>query len=1139
MANILLISTKTLKAKSYIEENVDDKTLSKIVLNVQEGELKQVLGKELYNSVCNEVALKATDSTHVIPTVIKDLLEDYIQPYLTYATCAEFIVVNNYKLSNKGVQKLNDNSSSSTSQNEGEYLKNYYDNYVVTYKSNLIKYLRENNLNVAGTDNNLSFPATGWYFGNSKHCGSTTPSPSPNIPSTADLQTVTDAGNTTTNNIEVINGDDAVITSGEEIAFKKGEHTVSIKAANIHTNYSVVLPEYAEGGSANLPLTVNGVPADGVGNIEIDLAGASYQDLQSVTDWGNTTANDIIIQSDNISLSVVSQNGEGTARIGIDADAMPFIELAKNAAEETIQLRIDNIDGGKTIQFPNISDPVGTLVATVNGIPADANGNVVVEAGGGEYPITKLEGGDTLDLDNALSKMKYVCNQNTVSVNLQDITYTNLSNQVKTLNELLQTQTTNDFVITVDVVTDIREDGNKFLYVTQTITTAEEKNNFQRNRWLWYDSEDNLLMQTGKEFYPLDDVDTNFANTDLVASGSRVHDFTGNNLEFANVNVLIAGEATNIVQYPAGDSYALTVPYNYTYIIIDFSDDVSMGIDTLRTVRLEDNKGHIDDYTFQWGNLGAEGEGLEDYRWFCMPETLSDSYTLLFYTQVELGKSSLSIDADVVEYDDANMLAVFAGNKIVKSNGGFVSLEGTTLSKPITGNLVFANEDSNTQFLKAGNRSIAFTDDGLLTLTNINEPSATKMEFSTDYIGISARIYNPDISANQYGGLNIGSGGLELFTSSTTSDGLRGNIYFGNNAGDTSFIQKRYLDENALTYSGTVDGKFIGNYLDVSSSGGFRAHNTIANHYSYFIANTSNDLTWQLTNFNAGGYENTVTLTPTSLFITGSSPAANFVGISAAQDFSSINPTNKFVYAQRQYVDNIALPYTGTGFMKYLTGTYAVRNNSFSIQSSFTGTSVTNQNGLAFYNDSIVLSTGNGTRTASLILTDVETVLGVDNVAGNVKLAVNGASSLSAGIQIIDSRAGSRGLQSSFDFTPNITALDFTQRKFVDAGLALKADKNTNFTTVTSTAYTLLSTDNGKTIICDNAATITITVPASLGAGFNIQILQKGAGVVTFTGSGSTVTNRQGFYSTAGTMSVAGLIAYEANNFVLCGDLQA
>ena len=56
----------------------------------------------------------------------------------------------------------------------------------------------------------------------------------------------------------------------------------------------------------------------------------------------------------------------------------------------------------------------------------------------------------------------------------------------------------------------------------------------------------------------------------------------------------------------------------------------------------------------------------------------------------------------------------------------------------------------------------------------------------------------------------------------------------------------------------------------------------------------------------------------------------------------------------------------------------------------------------------------------------------------------------------------------------------------------------------TSTSYSLQSSDNGKVVTLNNANAITLTIPSGLGDGFNRLIVQKGAGQVTLSASGTT-----------------------------------
>ena len=88
----------------------------------------------------------------------------------------------------------------------------------------------------------------------------------------------------------------------------------------------------------------------------------------------------------------------------------------------------------------------------------------------------------------------------------------------------------------------------------------------------------------------------------------------------------------------------------------------------------------------------------------------------------------------------------------------------------------------------------------------------------------------------------------------------------------------------------------------------------------------------------------------------------------------------------------------------------------------------------------------------------------------------------------------------------------------------------------TGTAYTLLAGDAGKVVVLNNGSAVTVTVPSGLGAGFNCSFIQKGAGQVSFSASGTTINNRQSHTKINAQYGVASLVAYADNVFVLAGD---
>jgi hypothetical protein len=89
-----------------------------------------------------------------------------------------------------------------------------------------------------------------------------------------------------------------------------------------------------------------------------------------------------------------------------------------------------------------------------------------------------------------------------------------------------------------------------------------------------------------------------------------------------------------------------------------------------------------------------------------------------------------------------------------------------------------------------------------------------------------------------------------------------------------------------------------------------------------------------------------------------------------------------------------------------------------------------------------------------------------------------------------------------------------------------------------STTYSLSAADNNKIIRFTSGSAITLTVPTGLPIGFSCMVMQGGAGQATFTASGTTISNRNGYTKTAGQYAVASIVSISSNAFVTSGDMQ-
>lgn len=163
MKNIRFISETAIKENSVIETNVDAKIISNTISEVQELELKPILGKDLYTELTNEVVSASTISGYIISAKNIELLDDYIKPFLIYGTLSYGFIPLHYKVTNKGVNRKNDERATTVDLKELEAVKDNYDNKFSAYKIRLVNHLKIDST-ACDTTIDSTGDSTGWYL---------------------------------------------------------------------------------------------------------------------------------------------------------------------------------------------------------------------------------------------------------------------------------------------------------------------------------------------------------------------------------------------------------------------------------------------------------------------------------------------------------------------------------------------------------------------------------------------------------------------------------------------------------------------------------------------------------------------------------------------------------------------------------------------------------------------------------------------------------------------------------------------------------------------------------------------------------------------------------------------------------------
>lgn len=140
MARVLLISEKTLKENSVINNNVDGMYVLPAIEYSQDAGLQPLIGTKLYNRLMDMVE----DGTIGNNDDYKYLLDEYITPFLLNKVTAEIQIPLAFKLRNQGVVQQTGENTYVPSLKDMQFVTQNYENKANFYGNRLSDFLRAN-----------------------------------------------------------------------------------------------------------------------------------------------------------------------------------------------------------------------------------------------------------------------------------------------------------------------------------------------------------------------------------------------------------------------------------------------------------------------------------------------------------------------------------------------------------------------------------------------------------------------------------------------------------------------------------------------------------------------------------------------------------------------------------------------------------------------------------------------------------------------------------------------------------------------------------------------------------------------------------------------------------------------------------
>lgn len=140
--NTLFITCQYVKQFSTVGDNTDDAYITPAIMDAQLIDLQGVIGTNLYDKIAELIDNETIGSTGKEP--YKQLLDNYIAPYLLHK-CQSYLLINLMaKERNAGVVTYYDNNQTQMQLSEVKFIKSEFDNKASFYGRRMMDWLHAN-----------------------------------------------------------------------------------------------------------------------------------------------------------------------------------------------------------------------------------------------------------------------------------------------------------------------------------------------------------------------------------------------------------------------------------------------------------------------------------------------------------------------------------------------------------------------------------------------------------------------------------------------------------------------------------------------------------------------------------------------------------------------------------------------------------------------------------------------------------------------------------------------------------------------------------------------------------------------------------------------------------------------------------
>lgn len=163
--NVLLTNENIIKTTSNIFEGLSGNYLLPSIKLAQDLDLESTIGTELKEELQKQVY------NNRFKNIYKTLLDNYVQPFLTYSSIVRLIPIVSYKIANAGVLTTSDEKMNPLSSNDIDKVRNEYQHIADVYKNRLQRFLIEHSNEFAELNSNSTIDKIKQNLYSSASCG--------------------------------------------------------------------------------------------------------------------------------------------------------------------------------------------------------------------------------------------------------------------------------------------------------------------------------------------------------------------------------------------------------------------------------------------------------------------------------------------------------------------------------------------------------------------------------------------------------------------------------------------------------------------------------------------------------------------------------------------------------------------------------------------------------------------------------------------------------------------------------------------------------------------------------------------------------------------------------------------------------